>query len=360
MPSRTEAMSCCPVCMRDDINARPIESAVPYNSASMFENRTNKDSAVFFNCPACGEYVATECDCVNLKSDPIRAEWDPLHISSLLREQTVSQLPSFWLRTGIMEPYGSLNWADRLVHIDVNELLQRWPRTVGERIDRTLCNFVALSHHGGDRVTIRSSVDNPLAFAQNIGEAIFHRSALVDSQLVEVMPPEPGSSNIDIVVTSKGWARFEDLTRGKSDEQNPVFVAMWFGGESDTQRQAMDDTFKRGIVPAVEQAGYRAVRSDLVEHNDWIMDKILGDIRRAPFIISDFTQHRNGVYYEAGFARGLGISVIHTCRSDELGNAHFDTAQMNHVVWESTEELCKKLYHRIVGSIGLGPYPPPK
>jgi nucleoside 2-deoxyribosyltransferase len=85
------------------------------------------------------------------------------------------------------------------------------------------------------------------------------------------------------------------------------------------------------------------------------MDKILGDIRMAPFVVADFTGHRNGVYLEAGFARGLGLPVIHTCRSDELDNAHFDTAQLNHVVWTTPDELRSKLFHRIAGTIGLGP-----
>lgn len=134
-----------------------------------------------------------------------------------------------------------------------------------------------------------------------------------------------------------------------------MFVAMWFGGETDTK--VMDDVFNNGIQQAIEAAGYRATRVDLTEHNDWIMDKVLGDIRRAPFVVADFTEHRNGVYLEAGFARGLGIPVIHTCRKDHLSKAHFDTAQLNHVVWEKTAELQEKLYHRILGTIGEGPYP---
>ena len=56
------------------------------------------------------------------------------------------------------------------------------------------------------------------------------------------------------------------------------------------------------------------------------MDKVLGDIRLSPFVVADFTEHRNGVYLEAGFARGLGLRVVHTCRKDHMDKAHFDTA----------------------------------
>ena len=39
-------------------------------------------------------------------------------------------------------------------------------------------------------------------------------------------------------------------------------------------------------------------------------------------------------------------------------NAHFDTAQLNHVLWDTPKDLQTKLYHRILGTIGQGPYPP--
>src|SRR5688572_6891961 len=131
MPSLNEAMSCCPVCLCEDIKAQSIESAIPYATGGfMMENRSGKDQGVYFSCPACGKFVVTNCDCVNLKSDQLRT-WKKTHLSALLREQTARRLPPFWLRTGIMEPYGPLDWHAPLAHIDLEALLQRWPRTVG-------------------------------------------------------------------------------------------------------------------------------------------------------------------------------------------------------------------------------------
>lgn len=42
------------------------------------------------------------------------------------------------------------------------------------------------------------------------------------------------------------------------------------------------------------------------EHSNKIDDEIIGEIRRSAFIVADFTGHRGGVYFEAGFAMGLG------------------------------------------------------
>jgi len=56
---------------------------------------------------------------------------------------------------------------------------------------------------------------------------------------------------------------------------------------------------------------------------------------------------RGSVYFEAGFALGYGLEVIYSCRKDCLERLPFDTRQYHHVVWETPEELRKKLAERI-------------
>jgi hypothetical protein len=251
-----------------------------------------------------------------------------------------------------MDPYQPLERSG-LTPIDLPELLTRWPRSVPERIDRTLCNLARLSPSAGYELNL-IPVEPAVGFAGSREEFKYHIQALVSSEYLDSRPYHGVTGAI--VVSPKGWGQFEKLTRGVSSRENPVFVAMWFGGEDD--KSAMDRAYREGIEPAIVTAGYRANRVDLIEHNDWIMDRVLGDIRVAPFVVADFTGHRNGVYLEAGFARGLGIPVINTCRADELDKAHFDTRQLNHVVWTTPQDLEQKLYNRIRGSIGMGPWPP--
>jgi hypothetical protein len=63
---------------------------------------------------------------------------------------------------------------------------------------------------------------------------------------------------------------------------------------------------------------------------------------------------RGGVYFEAGFAQGLGIPVIWTCRSDQISHVHFDTRQFNHILWTTPEDLKVRLFNRIGAVVGLG------
>jgi hypothetical protein len=50
---------------------------------------------------------------------------------------------------------------------------------------------------------------------------------------------------------------------------------------------------------------------------------MISQIRRSKFLIADFTGHRGGVYFEAGYAMGLGLPVFWTCRRDDLDKLHF-------------------------------------
>lgn len=97
----------------------------------------------------------------------------------------------------------------------------------------------------------------------------------------------------------------------------------------------------------MEAVGYRPIRVDRIEHNDNIDDRIISEIRRSGLLVADFTGHRGGVYFEAGFAMGLGIPVIWSCRDTDVESLHFDTRQYSHIVWTNPEDLEEKLVQRI-------------
>lgn len=153
-----------------------------------------------------------------------------------------------------------------------------------------------------------------------------------------------------ICVQPKGYAYLSELNRQTDGAQ--AFVAMWFD-------DSMRDVYDNGIEPAIRAAGYRALRIDNKEHNNKIDDEIVSEIRRSRFIVADFTSEkdkpRGGVYFEAGFAKGRGITVIWTCREDLIGQVHFDTRQFNHIVWQTADDLREKLTHRITATLGDGP-----
>ena len=98
---------------------------------------------------------------------------------------------------------------------------------------------------------------------------------------------------------------------------------MWF--DSDGSMNIVRDSIKR----AIEDAGYLPVIIDEKEHNNQIVPEIFYEIKNSKFIVADLCGHRNGVYYEAGYAKGLGKEVILTCRQSDFDKKHFDVAQQS-------------------------------
>jgi len=144
-------------------------------------------------------------------------------------------------------------------------------------------------------------------------------------------------------LTTKCCEMIDNLQQQATDSKR-VFVAMWFDS-------SMSDFYEKGVKLAIEKAGYIPVRIDLQEFNNKICDEIIAEIKRCKFLVSDFSGQRGGVYFEAGYAMGKGKAVIYTVKEDDVKDLHFDTRQYNHIVYNSPEDLCKKLYNRISATI---------
>ncbi|MDQ7830773.1 MAG: hypothetical protein RDU30_03490 [Desulfovibrionaceae bacterium] len=150
------------------------------------------------------------------------------------------------------------------------------------------------------------------------------------------------------IILANGWKHLEKL-REKNPLSQQGFVAMWFNDE-------LENAYTKAISPAIVEAGYRPHRVDFGEHNQKIDDEIIVQIRRSKFVVADFTGHRGGVYYEAGFGHGLGLEVFFTCRRDHVEDLHFDIRQYNCVLWENArfDEFRQKLARRIEAVLGKG------
>jgi len=168
------------------------------------------------------------------------------------------------------------------------------------------------------------------------------------------------TAGMEIALTIDGW-RHLDSKRAAGTESDQAFVAMWFS-------EAMMEAYGAAIAPATEEAGYRPLIISNKQHNNKIDDEIIAEIRRSRFVVADFTcgttvdesgksvaVPRGGVYFEAGFAKGLGLEVIWMVRQDQIADVHFDTRQYNHIVWTDAVDLRVKLVNRIGAVLGKGP-----
>jgi hypothetical protein len=137
-----------------------------------------------------------------------------------------------------------------------------------------------------------------------------------------------------ISLTFKGWEEAEKLESRKTTKI--AFIAMSFDPE-------MIQIYNNWIEPSIRESGFEPyiVLDQHPESDVTINDAILAGIKKAKFTIADFTHHKAGVYFEAGFALGRGQKVIYTCREDQIGTAHFDTRNYQHLVWKDGADLKK-------------------
>jgi nucleoside 2-deoxyribosyltransferase len=200
----------------------------------------------------------------------------------------------------------------------------------------------------GKAVEIVPEFDFPLAWAGSEAEFIYLVKALQQRTLVQLAGGSPDINSLvfNLEITPEGWDELEANARTAiiSDQ---AFVAMSFAPE-------LVAAWEQGIRPALLKAQYRPYRIDSTPHIDRIDAKIVSEIRNSRILVADVTGQRSGVYFEAGFAIGLGIPVFWSVRRDDLPNVHFDTRQYNHIVWDNEAHLAEQLHAFVTAIAGKG------
>ncbi|MEZ5384443.1 MAG: hypothetical protein R3F13_02890 [Prosthecobacter sp.] len=149
-------------------------------------------------------------------------------------------------------------------------------------------------------------------------------------------------------ISLKGWQFVESL-QAPNPGSRDVFIAMPFS-------ERFTPLYERALHPGIYNAGYNPVRIDRKEHNNRIDDEIIANIRKSRFVVADLSMQRGGIYFEAGYALGLGLPVVWTVEKRALDEheVHFDNRQYNFLVWEdaSYDDLARRLTNRIEATIG--------
>jgi hypothetical protein len=206
----------------------------------------------------------------------------------------------------------------------------------------------------GERVTLNDDPDDcTLLFLAETESADVNELRELFRLLQETGYVDAGfySNQFYLRPTARGWEELDKMRRRIVDSSQ-AFVAMWFSDQT-------NEAYTQAIAPALKDTGYKPMRIDKKDHNNKIDDEIVAEIRRSRFVVADFTcepeKPRGGVYFEAGFALGLNIPVIWTCKNSSLKDVHFDTRQYAHITWKDPPDLYSQLKNRIGATIGLGP-----
>jgi len=198
-----------------------------------------------------------------------------------------------------------------------------------EKMDQLLTAIGRITKRPGPSRELKGPKIMPMAWAVDEAEAGSYLVWLVTEELIH-----SGKSNYWL--TLKGWERFEALQTSGQFNSRRAFVAMWFADE-------MDTVWEHGLKPGIEDAGFDPYRVKGVAHGERIDAHIIAELRTCRFVVADVTGERTAVYYEAGFAEGLGKPIIWTCDIKKKDHMSFDTRQFAHILWSDGANLREQL-----------------
>jgi hypothetical protein len=114
-------------------------------------------------------------------------------------------------------------------------------------------------------------------------------------------------------------------------EHKTVFIIMAFKGRQKAYSVIKDECQKRKL---------KAIRADEIAGAGLVIQEIFDSIEQAEFIICDLTRGRPNVYYELGYAHGVGNYPDNILLLAKAGTErHFDISPLRFEEYRSTEEL---------------------
>jgi hypothetical protein len=292
----------CPVCGLDHI----------------YPSYNPQDELPFVSCRRCGSFRI---------SRPLRVNWGSR--MSEREKRLRLYLPAYLKQALEVPKLTTKNWeAFAEIHSET-----RVPEKAAKLLD--LC--AKRTKIAGESFDLKQELDYPMVDAaspKEMGFLIRHLSEL--GFLGNGGDGRP-------LVTVKGWEKLQSPAGGFPGR---CFVAMSFD-------PSLNEAYEHGIEAAImKDCGLpKPIRMDREQHNEKICDKIIADIRTCQFMVADFTKQRPGVYFEAGFAIGLGRRVIWMCRKGDFRRLHFDTRQYNHIKWSAPADLREQLSEKIRATI---------
>lgn len=233
--------------------------------------------------------------------------------------------------------------TDSVVYVAYSEIESWYPNTLKEQTKMFLKMLNDKSEYRCKSITLHENTDSSIPFYPAFFTTIYQANALEQvndfiSHLVEKELIK--GSNYSYSLTFKALENIDT----QNSNSNTVFVAMSFA----PSMRETKETIKKVII----ENEFVPIIMNEYEHNNQIVPKMLNEIENAHFVIAELTNHNNGAYYEAGYALGKGKEVIYVCNKASFEeDGHFDVRQVNAILWETQDELYKKLDTRIKKTI---------
>ncbi len=304
-----------------------------------------RESKVIYQCPTCSEFTSSMTMKTMLSHEENYSGKRHI-ISGYIRNLHDIYNETFDMDTASIEKL--LNNGDPRIII---------PKTIDDKLNMILFYIKRKTSYPSENVRINNPNDYSICFAKDFKEFTYYLDHLKEKGLISLQNENGNQRTYQLTI--KGFDYLSNL-QDFNIHSNKCFVAMSFTPE-------YEKLYAKAIKPAIEKAKYMPIRIDEVNSKNPdielnIDDRLIAEIRMSRFMVADFTGQSLNVYYEAGFAYGLGMKVIRCCKKKAIDNGAlpFDTRNREHLSWEDGNEdvFLDSLYHRIVALLGEGTFKP--
>jgi nucleoside 2-deoxyribosyltransferase len=218
-----------------------------------------------------------------------------------------------------------------------------YPKTPKEKRDYLFLKlFETLNYEGQSKEIPKNNATFSYNFyLANQHELLYYLNSLEQAGYIKITNY---NSALGLIRTYEG-INYAISIQEEGENSNNCFIAMSFS-------ECVYD-IRSAIKTACEETKYSPILVDETNINSdsTINDAIIANLKKSKFCIADFTEQKDGVYFESGFALGQGKKVIYTCREDwflgEKGRSHFDTNHFPHIIYKDPKELKEKLVNKI-------------
>jgi hypothetical protein len=283
------------------------------------------------NCPTCGHYQLAKSAYPNSSITPLPK------LAGFLREKNEKNETIEMLKT-----------------YHFNEYLKKIPNfSLEDRLEKIVDWTFRKTNWFGEKISVYPKVDYTLGYCENEEEFIHmlkvsglevsqNHAQKHDEQVTQEFFTNKGPE-WQISLTREIWKQRETI-RGDSRQ---VFIAFKF----DDQDNLGLEKIMSSIAKVIRKLNLKPVhlKSHPPNADQKIGDKIIAEIRACRFLISECSYPNPNVFYEAGFARGLGRPVIYVCHADKTQELPFDTRQFRHLIWKSQDEKELKVFRQDLG-----------
>lgn len=228
------------------------------------------------------------------------------------------------------------NWEDKIHKVI-------YPKTPKDKIENLFKSLWKLQKFDGEEIELSDSVSKPQFYYKHFFksklECFYYFKTLENLGLIRRRADTTGMPMM-VQLTFKGLNYYLELTESGTFS-NKCFVAMSFDKKMESTRIAIKTTLDNNHFDPI------IIDEQLIDSSQTINDAIISELKSCKFCIADFTEQKDGVYFESGFAIGLGKPVIYTCHKDWFSKSHFDTNHFPHLIYESIDDLKDKLDKKI-------------